>query len=100
MLAALEAERVPCSRVLSPAEFADQAHLVERGMIREVDDPVAGPVTIPGFPLVFDGDRPAASGSAPTLGQHNRDVLRDLLGWDDQRIAGLVDAGVLASKPR
>lgn len=100
IIEALDAERVPCSKVLSPAEFADQPHLVERGMIRTVDDPVAGPVTIPGFPLAFDGDRPAADGPAPTLGQHNRTVLRDLLGYDDARIDTLESAGVLSSKPR
>ena len=100
VIAALEAERVPCSKVLSPAEFVDQPHLVERGMIREVLDPVAGPVTIPGFPLAFDDHRPAADAPAPTLGQHNHAVLRDLLGYDDDRIAALESAGVLASKPR
>lgn len=100
IIAALEAERVPCSRVLSPAEFVDQPHLVERGMIREVVDPVAGPVTIPGFPLAFDDHRPVADGPAPTLGQHNGSVLRDLLGYDDDRIAVLTASGVLASKPR
>ncbi len=100
VIAALEAERVPCSRVLSPAEFAEQPHLVEREMIKEVVDPVAGPVTVPGFPLVFDGERPGVEAPAPTLGQHNRSVLTGLLGWDDARVDALVAASVLASKPR
>ena len=100
VIAVLEAERVPCSKVLSPAEFVDQPHLIERGMIREVVDPVAGPVTIPGFPLAFDDHRPATGAPAPTLGEHNHAVLRDLLGFDDGRIAELESSGVLASKPR
>ena len=100
VVAALEAERVPCSKVLSPAEFVDQPHLVERGMIREVVDPVAGPVTIPGFPLAFDDHRPATGAPAPTLGEHNHAMLRDLLGFDDGRIAELEATRVLASKPR
>ncbi len=100
IIAALDAQRVPCSKVLSPAEFVDQPHLVERGMIREVVDPIAGPVTIPGFPLAFDGDRPSADGPAPTLGQHNRTVLRDLLGRSDEQVDALEASGVLAAKPR
>jgi crotonobetainyl-CoA:carnitine CoA-transferase CaiB-like acyl-CoA transferase len=100
VIAALEAHRVPCSKVLSPAEFADQPHLVERGMIRSVDDPVAGPVTIPGFPLAFDGERPQLDTPAPLLGEHNRSVLTGLLGWDDDRVDALETAGVLQSKPR
>ena len=100
VIAELERHRVPCSKVLSPAEFAEQAHLVEREMIRTVADPVAGPVTIPGFPLAFDGNRPHARGPAPLLGEHNHTVLRELLGYDDAGIAELERAGVLSSKPR
>ncbi|HET7721619.1 MAG TPA: CoA transferase [Acidimicrobiales bacterium] len=100
VVAALEAHRVPCSKVLSPAELADQAHLVERGMVRSVEDPVAGPVTIPGFPLAFDGHRPQLDAPAPLLGQHNREVLTGLLGWGDERVDALEASGVLQSKPR
>ena len=100
VLSVLEAHRVPCSAVLSPAEFVDQPQLVERGMIRTVDDPIAGPVTVPGFPIVFDGERPAAVGPAPLLGEHNRSVLTGLLGWADERVDALEAAGVLQSKPR
>lgn len=100
VLAVLDAHRVPSSRVLSPAEFVDQPHLVERGMIRTVDDPIAGPVTIPGFPLAFDNHRPAAAGPAPMLGEHNRSVLTGLLGYDDTTVDELEAAGILASKPR
>jgi crotonobetainyl-CoA:carnitine CoA-transferase CaiB-like acyl-CoA transferase len=73
---------------------------VERGMIREVEDPIAGPVTIPGFPLAFDGARPATDAPAPLLGQHNREVLRELLDLGDADIDALEQAGVLAGKPR
>mgnify|MGYP006196400539 CR=1 FL=1 len=44
---------------------------VRRFPILSVEDPVAGPVTIPGFPFVFDHERPAATGPAPLLGEHN-----------------------------
>jgi len=32
---------------------------------------------------------------APTVGEHNTDVLRDVLGYDDARIAALRDSGAL-----
>ena len=100
VVAALETHRVPCSKVLSPAEFRDQPHLVERGMIRTVEDRIAGPVDVPGFPLAFDDRRPAPDADAPLLGEHNRSVLTGLLGYDDERVDALEAAGVLASKPR
>jgi formyl-CoA transferase len=34
--------------------------------------------------------------AGPTLGQHNREVLHGLLGFSDDEIAGLVQAGVVA----
>jgi crotonobetainyl-CoA:carnitine CoA-transferase CaiB-like acyl-CoA transferase len=38
---------------------------------------------------------PGAVGAAPTLGQHLLPVLRDILGYSDDRIAELVAAGAL-----
>ena len=32
---------------------------------------------------------------APTVGEHNDDVLRDVLGYDDERIAKLRASGAL-----
>ena len=38
-------------------------------------------------PLKFVGEELPAPTHAPTVGQHTDEVLRDLLGWDDDRIA-------------
>jgi crotonobetainyl-CoA:carnitine CoA-transferase CaiB-like acyl-CoA transferase len=34
---------------------------------------------------------------APTLGQHTEEVLADLLGWDDARIAAARSAGAFGT---
>jgi len=47
------------------------------------------------FPVKFVGEELPVPDMAPTVGEHNRDVLRDLLGYDDDRIAELESAGVL-----
>ncbi len=36
---------------------------------------------------------------APKLGEHNREVLRELLGLDDREVQRLLDEGVLADRP-
>ncbi|MFN0092405.1 MAG: CaiB/BaiF CoA transferase family protein [Acidimicrobiales bacterium] len=100
VLAALEAERVPCGPVLSPADALDHPYFVERGMVREVTDPLAGTFKIPGFPLKFSDMPPAGDLPTPNLGQHNREVLAELLGLDDAKLDELEAAGLLASKDR
>ena len=37
---------------------------------------------------------------APVLGQHSRQILRDMLGYDDARIAALEAAGTVLAPNR
>jgi crotonobetainyl-CoA:carnitine CoA-transferase CaiB-like acyl-CoA transferase len=46
------------------------------------------------FPVKFVGEELPVPGMAPSVGEHNRQVLRDVLGYDDDRIAELESAGV------
>ena len=46
-------------------------------------------------PLKFVGEELPLPHHAPTVGQHTDEVLRDLLGWDDDRIAASRAAGGL-----
>jgi crotonobetainyl-CoA:carnitine CoA-transferase CaiB-like acyl-CoA transferase len=45
------------------------------------------------FPVKFVGEELPVPGMAPTVGEHNQAVLRDLLGYDDDRITELESAG-------
>ena len=100
VLVALEAARVPAGPSLSAREALTHPHFVERGVVRWVDDPLAGRVAIPGFPFKTSDPLPPDDYETPALGQHNREVLADVLGFDEERIAALEEAGVLDSKPR
>ena len=100
VIAALEAHRVPCGPVLSPADALTHPYFLERGMVREVDDPRAGRFAIPGFPLKFSDAPPEPDLATARLGEHNADVLSQLLGYDQATIAALEDEGILASRDR
>ncbi|MEQ8660019.1 MAG: CoA transferase, partial [Gammaproteobacteria bacterium] len=96
-IARLEAHGVPCAPVLSVAETVTHPHLVQRGTVRSITDPVVGEFKIPGMPIKTS-DYPAdAPYVAPTLGQHNAEVLTTLLGRDADAIAALAADGVLHS---
>jgi crotonobetainyl-CoA:carnitine CoA-transferase CaiB-like acyl-CoA transferase len=47
------------------------------------------------FPVKFIGEQLPEPAMAPTVGEQNRQVLREVLGYDDDRIAELTAAGAL-----
>jgi crotonobetainyl-CoA:carnitine CoA-transferase CaiB-like acyl-CoA transferase len=97
---ALLAARVPCGPVLSPADAIGHQYFLEREMVRLIDDPFAGPFHAPGFPIKFSSTRPVDDLVAPTLGQHNRTVLSEMLGYDDAAVDEWEADGLLGSKDR
>ncbi|MBI2963046.1 MAG: CoA transferase [Deltaproteobacteria bacterium] len=99
VLAALERHRVPAAPVLSVAETVGHPHFEARQMIRRVPDRILGEVTIPGFPLKFSEFPQLPELHAPLLGEHNAAVLRELLAFDETRIADLAARGVLHAAP-
>jgi crotonobetainyl-CoA:carnitine CoA-transferase CaiB-like acyl-CoA transferase len=86
---------VPAAPVLSIEETVNHPHLRARGTVRTIEDPIAGKFDVPGMPLKFSAFPEALPLEAATLGQHNGEVLSDLLGRSDQEIEELRTAGVL-----
>lgn len=101
-LSALERERVPVAPVLTVPEVLEHPHLVERGTVRPMSDPLFGNFMLPGFPFRFSTVPPPDKVTAPDLGEHNQTVLKQYLGYNDARVAELTTAGVLVRerKPR
>ena len=94
-LATIEAHGVPCAPVLSIAETLTHPHLVARGTVRTVRDPIAGEFQIPGMPIKTSGYPANCDWRAPTLGEHNRELLEHLLGRNRDQIDALYAAGIL-----
>ena len=87
--------QVPAAPVLSIEETLSHPHLLARGTVRTITDAVAGTFQIPGMPLKFSDFPDDLELTAPTMGQHNAEVLRDWLGLNDAEIDGLRRAKVL-----
>ncbi|HVN89696.1 MAG TPA: CaiB/BaiF CoA-transferase family protein [Candidatus Binataceae bacterium] len=96
---ALRRERVPVAPILSVREAMEHPHLIERGSVRSVTDPILGEFKIPGFPLRFSGFPDEMEFDAPMLGEHNAAVLEKYLGYNAARVAELEKAGVLHHAP-
>ena len=85
----MEHHGVPCSPILSVAQTVEHPHFLHRGTVRTLDDPVAGKVTIPGMPVKTSAYSDNPPYVAPTLGQHNAQVLSEVLGKTPEEIRQL-----------
>jgi crotonobetainyl-CoA:carnitine CoA-transferase CaiB-like acyl-CoA transferase len=50
-------------------------------------------------PIRIDGERAVATTRSPRGGEHTERVLREVLGYDDERIAGLRRARAIPGEP-
>jgi CoA:oxalate CoA-transferase len=96
-LAALSAARIPCARVLWPAEVVAAPHLAARCAFPSVPHPTHGKVRVTASPYHVDGEAVAPRGPAPYRpGEDTREVLAELLGYRPERIAELARHGAVA----
>jgi crotonobetainyl-CoA:carnitine CoA-transferase CaiB-like acyl-CoA transferase len=86
---------VPVSPIYSINEVVDDPQVKYREMIASVQHPDAGTVRFPGFPIKFSKTPAEITRPAPLLGQHNDEVLCELLGYGKEKIADLRSAGVI-----
>ena len=78
----------------SPAETIDNPQIQARGFYRPVNHPDLGEITFPCAPFLMSGSPWEIDATAPALGQHNGEVLREL-GYDAQGMAFLAASEVI-----
>jgi crotonobetainyl-CoA:carnitine CoA-transferase CaiB-like acyl-CoA transferase len=92
----LRAAQVP----VAPVNHFDRAFaeppVAEREMVVEYEHPQVGRVRMPGNPIKMSGIERTISEPAPALGEHTAQVLRELLGLSEERIASLREQGAIA----
>lgn len=91
----LAAEGVPFAPVLSREECLERPQAWDNGMLARQDHPVVGRLTTLGVPVRLSGTPGQVGGPAPGLGEHTREVLREL-GYDDAGIDQLYANGTVA----
>ncbi len=85
---------VPVAPIYQLNDVVNDPQVEARGMIIDLEHPRAGKIKQPNFPLKFSGT-PAVTNPAPVLGQHNGEVLSNILGYTEDEIAELRKDGVI-----
>ena len=85
----LEAVGVPCGPINSIADVFEDTHVKARGAAISVPHPLGGEIPLVANPIRLSDTPVEYRMAPPLLGQHTREVLRDVLGLDEQRILDL-----------
>ena len=88
-IAALEAAGVPCGPINDVGGVFGNEQVHARGMRVDVPHPSGATASLVRNPIRMSATPPEVRSAPPTLGEHTDAVLRELLGYDEARIAAL-----------
>jgi len=86
---------VPTGPVYTAEDIFEDPQVKARGMLMPVNDPEVGEYAFTRSPIHLSDAPELPKNAAPKLGQDTDWVLRDVLGYDDGKIAGLVDSEIV-----
>jgi len=99
-VAALLAAGVPAAPVVLPTDIGDNSQLRDRAFLETLNHPVCGPIRYPRPPIApLAGRTHFVDQPAPTLGQHNADVLGGELGLTEDELRQLAIEGITGTRP-
>ena len=93
-----EDNHVPAAPVLDVPEVMEHPHMVQRGIVQTIKDPVFGDLKIPASPMRYSQFPEPLELQASAVGEHNEEVLREKLNYSTEQIASLTESGVLGAR--
>lgn len=95
----LQEAAIAAGAVLHAGEVMDDPHLRERGYFQEVVHPEAGAGLLPRAGWMLGGTPSPIRRPAPCFGEHNGQILAELLGLPAEEIRALEEGAVISARP-
>ena len=80
---------LPIGPVQTAKEIFEDPHVAARKLLIDVPDPVLGSVKLVGPVAKMSGNTEPVTRPAPLLGQHNAEILKEVLGYNEEQIGQL-----------
>ena len=87
---ALQPYGIPCGPLNTIAETAAMEQVAVREMLPEVPHRTFGPVRLANSPVKLSRTPTGIRGTSPDMGEHSREVLREVLGLTEEQLSDLV----------
>jgi crotonobetainyl-CoA:carnitine CoA-transferase CaiB-like acyl-CoA transferase len=96
LVSMLDENGIPCCKVNNMDDLLNDQHLIARGMIADMEAPAipAGKIKSRGVAIKFS-KTPGKIRATPALGQHSEEVLKNIAGYDEKKIAEMKIKGIL-----
>jgi crotonobetainyl-CoA:carnitine CoA-transferase CaiB-like acyl-CoA transferase len=91
----LLAAGLPLGPVQNAKEIFECPHVEARRTLIDVPDPVLGAVKLVGPAFKMSGNPEPVTNPAPLLGQHNAEILSELLGYPEEHVVKLQEESVI-----
>ena len=92
---ALIGDQFPCGPINDFKQVFAMPHVKEREMLVEMEHPTIGQLPLVGSPLKMSGTRVEYRLPPPLMGQHTKEILREVLGYSDEKVDALVERGCI-----
>ena len=96
----LQEAKIPSAATHTMSSLLNDPHLNSREFWQWLDRAVVGNQPNPSAPFNVNGERLHIKSPAPTLGQHNKEVLSKILGLNQNDIDRLKQIGIIGTKPK
>ena len=95
----LQGLRIPCGVVKDVTELLADPHLIERNMVVDIKHPKLGDIKTYNNPIMFDkktiGIESSENQLDPEVGEHSKEILREILSLSDEAINDLYSTSVI-----